>query len=362
MSEYRNYIFVLGTTAEAIKVKPLIFELLAINKKVLVWATQQQGSDYVSELNGILQVSDVSFLHEKLSTAAISSKSNAVIWFLKTLVRGLRHGVRVKRGDRKSLVFVHGDTLSTLAGALLAKLLGFTLVHIEAGLRSNKLWHPFPEELVRIIVTQLADVHYASTIEAFNLLMQKKKDAKYTQGNTAIDNLKKTTILPESQELKDYGLILLHRFELLSNKSFFTESLMTIVKFSRIKVIFVCDEHSLKLTENVLASMSQNGNFELRAKMPHSEFLPLLENSRFVVTDSGGVQEEVAILGNPTMVHRVATERSDGLGRNVTLSGWELAKLEQFLAMDAQALTPKATSKSPTKEILADLESRGWLA
>jgi UDP-N-acetylglucosamine 2-epimerase (non-hydrolysing) len=101
--------------------------------------------------------------------------------------------------------------------------------------------------------------------------------------------------------------------------------------------------------------------FTVLGKVPHAEFTGLLVGASFAVTDSGGVQEEAALLGIPTLVHRKATERQDGLGANAVLSQWDVTALEDFLGdFETYRRPPNAPSTSPSDIVVKDLMTRGY--
>ena len=242
---------------------------------------------------------------------------------------------RLRADGGAPIVLVHGDTFTTLFGALIGRFLGAKVGHIEAGLRSGHVLHPFPEEINRKVAGRLAHLHFApGEIEARNL--GRRRGVVVTGGNTVIDSVRNAlakgadgpvAALPET-----FGLATLHRFELVRDKELYAAAL-TVLRDAAAGtpiIYYAGASEKERLAEYGLESLFGD-DLVLRDKLPYVEFLPVLSAAQFVVTDSGGIQEECAHLGIPCAVHRVKTERHQGLGENVVLTGMDTALLAQFL-------------------------------
>jgi UDP-N-acetylglucosamine 2-epimerase len=227
--------------------------------------------------------------------------------------------------EKPELVVVQGDTNSTLAGALTASKLQIKIAHIEAGCRSFD--RRMPEEINRILIDHCSDYLFTPDLTAFNNLIREgiNKDNIHMVGNTSTDaclrvkDLLNWKELDESLEKRNYILVTIHRQENTSpdNLKKIINSLNIISK--NIKIIFpvhlrtrkVLDENNIKIDENLI----------LTDPLGYKDFIGLLANSKFIMTDSGGIQEEAAVLNVPCLILRDNTEWEYlvKIGKNVLL-------------------------------------------
>lgn len=227
--------------------------------------------------------------------------------------------------ENPDLVVVQGDTNSTLAGALTASKLHITVAHVEAGCRSfeNKM----PEEINRILVDHCADILFAPDEIAFNNLIKEgiSKDKIHLVGNTSIDACIRVLKLNQEENLNgslkkyEYILVTLHRQENteLDELKGLIRALNIISR--RMKILFpvhlrtrkIMDENKIKTSKNLI----------LLNPLGYTDFIRLLLNSKFVMTDSGGIQEEAAVLDVPCLILRDNTEWMYlvDIGKNVLL-------------------------------------------
>lgn len=353
-------IFVYGTTAEAIKIAPVARRLMARGIPFQQWVTMQ----HTDALRAILPQLGLPEPDELIADGnrgkALTSVRDVFGW-LRTVHRWMRRELPRLRADlpHPSIVLVHGDTLTTVVGAWIARRLRIDLAHIEAGLRSGNWRHPFPEELDRRIVGRLATIHYPPSEEAAANL-KNAANVVPTPGNTVID-----AVLDRIDDVADdvrepFGVVLLHRFEFISNADLVRETVTELARSTPVPLRIMVDAYS----EGALADAVREhgeGRFELQPKLEHPQFVALLRAAEFVVTDSGGIQEETALLGVPTLVHRKATERHEGVGENITLSEWRVEKLRTFLASYSRYRVPmRPPETSPSDIIVDDLVRRGY--
>ncbi len=214
-------------------------------------------------------------------------------------------------------VVVLGDTNTTLAAALAAVKLEIPVAHIEAGLRSFD-WS-MPEEINRIIVDHCSCLLFApSKVAAENLLAEGiPKQRIFLTGNTIVDSLKKNLHLINDSTLKHFGLkkkryalLTLHRKENVDNKQRLRRLVSNILKL-RDKIIFPIHPRTKKRLKQLKLLDKLAGKVRIIEPLSYAEFLSLLKNANYVLTDSGGVQEESFILGVPCITLRYNTERPE---------------------------------------------------
>ncbi|WP_323986366.1 UDP-N-acetylglucosamine 2-epimerase [Microbacterium plantarum] len=355
-------VFIYGTTAEAIKLAPIMRRLDARSVPFQQWVTFQHTDALRKAMPQLgLREPDRVIANGwrgkplKKPVHMLGWMASVGCWTLKNL-RSLR------RAPQSSVVIVHGDTMTTVLGTIIGRLAGVPVAHVEAGLRSGDWRHPFPEELDRRIVGRLAEVHYAPTAEtAANLTG--RRNVVVTQGNTVKDAVRDGAPVTEdatSLSVEPYGLVLLHRFEFISNPSLVRSTLTTLHESSPVDLRVMVDTYSRDAIESVIRSLHLD-RLTVMPKQEHSVFVETLRRAQLVVTDSGGVQEESAVFGIPTLIHRMATERTEGLGTSAVLSQWDPEVLRGFL-VNADSLRAAADdqSASPSEIIVEDLIRRGY--
>jgi UDP-N-acetylglucosamine 2-epimerase (non-hydrolysing) len=355
-------VFVYGTTAEAIKLAPIARRLADQGVEYEQWLTLQQSDTVLRALPGLGLPAPDRVLANGRAGRPLAGPADVLVWLGQIVRWILRDGWSARRRLRRrgpSVLVVHGDTMTSVVGAVLARLLGADCAHVEAGLRSGNWRHPFPEELDRRIVGRLAHVHYAPS-DAAAAVLAGRRHVVHTGYNTVVDAVLDRAPSARPSDADPYGLVLLHRFEFLTSPALAERTLAALQSASPHRLVLVADDQCRAVLGARLDALPQD-RFTVLGKVAHSEFTDLLAGATFVVTDSGGVQEEAALLGVPTLVHRKETERQDGLGLNVVLSGWDVAALETFLA-DHTGLRRPANSPrtSPSDIVVKDLMTRDY--
>jgi UDP-N-acetylglucosamine 2-epimerase (non-hydrolysing) len=354
-------VFVYGTSAEAIKIAPLARRLNDLGVEYEQWLTLQHGRALVDVSKRLGFRGSVIELPNGNRGESLKNIGSAVKWLFAVMVWFLTHRrTLAKRLSKRSLIIVHGDTMTTVVGTAFAKLLGLSSAHVEAGLRSGDWRNPFPEELDRIAAGKLATIHYAPTEEAVSNLRD-RENVVFTFGNTVIDAIHDSPI-KFTNSAGEYGVCLLHRFELLSNLELVRETIECIAKNAKFPVRLFLDQFSSNTLNQFLIDdvrKTVRGEF----KLPYAEFIDVLRGASFVITDSGGIQAECAQLGIPTLIHRNATEQWEGIGENLRLSHLDLGAVQEFMGNYAgMRRKPKPLSISPTQVIIDDLRTRGYLS
>lgn len=214
--------------------------------------------------------------------------------------------------EQPDAVIVQGDTNSTLSGALAASKLNIPIVHVEAGCRSFD--RRMPEEINRVLVDHVSTYLFAPDQNAYNNLVEEgiTKEKLFLVGNTSIDACLRAMAIFNMADLsnfisnEDYILLTLHRQENTTYDGL-KEILKAINKISNnIKVIFpvhlrtkkIIDDNNIKISNNVV----------MTDPLGYKDFIGLIASSKFVLTDSGGVQEEAAVLNTPCLILRDTTE------------------------------------------------------
>ena len=356
---------VFGTTGELIKLAPVLSRLDERGHRYVLATTGQQ----VQQIPVFLRQFGLRQPDLWLARGARGRdlRTNADIPGWLTTVWGTfarqRRRLRdaLRSGPGRPLVLVHGDTMTTVLGATMGRALRSPVAHIEAGLRSFDLRHPFPEELNRRTASRLAAIHYAPGPWAASNLPG--VDVVDTGSNTIRDSL---TLVGDGGRLpfgltEPFGVVSLHRYELLSNRRALSD-VLNVLSESAADTPLVFIDHPV--TAAAIEGFGLEGVFDQQRlrrvpRLSFFEFVRLEKRCAFVVTDSGGSQEECFYLDRPCLVHRLRTERREGLGENVLLSGMDPGALRAFLAAPASYRRSSVLpDDSPSDLIVADLERR----
>jgi UDP-N-acetylglucosamine 2-epimerase (non-hydrolysing) len=359
---------VAGTTAELIKIAPVRRALADRGADVALWSTAQHTNEVPQTLADLeLPPPDRELVPER-HRAHVARTGQVPMWVLRVLGTAVAQrralGAAITRDGRPGLVVVHGDTFTTVLGALVGRLLGARVAHVEAGLRSGSVLSPFPEEINRRIVARFTDIHFAPTDREVQNLRRARGVVVRTGANTVVDALR--FALEGSQSVdalpEEFGLVTLHRFELLRNADRFVEILETLHEHrTKTPLIMLAGEAERSRIAELGLERLFDDQFLLWDKRAYARFLPLLVRASFVVTDSGGLQEECAVLGVPCAVHRARTERHQGLGRNVVLTGMGMPALRDFLTGWRELRVPSELDRyHPSERIAATLAELGY--
>lgn len=310
---------VFGTRPEAIKLFPVIHALKADPRfecVVCVSAQHRQMLDQVLEIAGIVPDHDLDVMQPDQTLDALTAN----------LLTGLGKVMDTARPDR---VIVQGDTATAMAGALAAYYRKLPVDHVEAGLRSGNIHHPWPEEVNRKIIGGMASLHFAPTETARNALVKESVDPArvHVTGNTVIDALHWVTAEVEREPSLAAGLAELearfagkriigvtsHRRENFGEgMEQIATAIRRIAERSDTAVIF-----PVHLNPNVRKVMNERlsrlDNVALIEPLDYPHFARLLAIAEIMLTDSGGVQEEAPALGKPVLVMRETTERPEGV-------------------------------------------------
>ncbi len=365
------HVFV-GTRAEYIKMAPLLWRMESAGLPYRLIDSGQhadRSESFRDELG--LRAPD----HAMGGTRSVDSVP-AALWWAAGLGRKLALPRRLDRivfGGRPGICVVHGDTPTTLIGALIAKRAGLALAHVEAGLRTHRWLHPFPEEIVRVAVDRLADLLFAPDGAAAEELRKRRVRGRIITGssNTISDALRAAleagaagmpTTLDMSGSARSHSsprrpppvVVTMHRVENLHRRRRRQALVHTITRLVQTTPVrwYVHEPTRRALRPAGLAGLEASG-VELVPMVPYAEFVRALARAPFAITDGGSIQEECALLGVPVLLWRNRTDRPDGLGENAMLSHYDPAVVERFLAdPERWRRAPSLPQSSPSQEIL----------
>jgi UDP-N-acetylglucosamine 2-epimerase len=327
--------FFVGTKAQFIKMAPIMAELKKrkINYRYI---DSGQHAEFTKRLRAIFDVNRPDyFLNQGKDITKIFE---AFLWVTKILATCILQKSIIKQNffGQKDICLIHGDTLSTLLGLIMAKAAGIKVAHVEAGLRSFNILHPFPEEIIRSYCMKRCDVLFAPSKQACINLEKMNVKGKIIQlpGNTIVDSLRLMKNIPTTIEIPEVAFVLVttHRVETITNK----KNLSKIVDLinhtaKKLKIVFVAHkptrEYLMKF--NLLEKISPD--VELLDMLDYMNFITMIKASKIVFTDGGSIQEECAYLNKPCLLLRNKTERPDGLGKNAELWKFDKRQAEKFL-------------------------------
>lgn len=307
---------VFGTRPEAIKMAPLIKELEktpGIESVVCVTAQHREMLDQVLEIFGLCPQYDLDIMQSRQTLAGITTRA----------LTGLEE---VISGEKPDLVLVHGDTSTTFAGALAAYYNQVKVGHVEAGLRTYNKYEPFPEEVNRRLTGALADLHFAPTPLAKEHLLRENIPAEniFITGNTVIDALAHTieadyvfteeTLNGIDFENKRVLAVTAHRRENLGEplRNICRALLRLTEAYPDTEVVYAVHKNPA-VWEPVHEMLGNHPRIHLTGPLNLKDMHNLMSRSYLVLTDSGGLQEEVPSMGRPVLVLRNVTERPEGL-------------------------------------------------
>ena len=341
---------VFGTRPEAIKLFPVVAALKADPRfacKVCVSAQHRGLLDQVLEIAGIVPDHDLDVMKPDQSLDALTAR----------LLTGLG---RVMDDEKPDRVMVQGDTATAMCGALAAYYRKVPVDHVEAGLRSGNIYHPWPEEVNRKIIGSMASLHFAPTeVSAAALIAENVNPARvHVTGNTVVDALHWVSARIAAEPGLVSGLaeiearfagkriigVTSHRRENFGGGlENIAEAVRQIAQRDDVGVVFPV--HPNPNVRSVMeAALGHLPNVALIEPLDYPHFAHLLGLAEIMLTDSGGVQEEAPALGRPVLVMRETTERPEGVAAGTAkLVGTDVATIvtELFKLLDDKAAYEK---------------------
>ncbi|CCI82242.1 non-hydrolyzing UDP-N-acetylglucosamine 2-epimerase [Lactobacillus hominis] len=304
---------VFGTRPEAIKMAPLVLKLKKddrFDEVTVVSAQHREMLDQVLDIFKIKPDYDFNIMHKNQTLEEITSKVMIDL-------------AKVIKEEKPDIVLVHGDTTTSFAAGLATFYEQTTLGHVEAGLRTWNKYSPFPEEMNRQMTDDLSDLYFAPTeLSKSNLIKENHKaDNIYVTGNTAIDALQQTVqkdyhhdVLDKIKPGNRVILVTMHRRENQGEPMRRVFKVMKQVVDSHEDVEIIYPVHlSPRVQEVAKEVLGGDPRIHLIDPLDVVDFHNLAKRSYFIMTDSGGVQEEAPSLGKPVLVLRDTTERPEGV-------------------------------------------------
>lgn len=342
---------VFGTRPEAIKMAPLVLKLKTderFDEVTVVTAQHREMLDQVLEIFNIKPDYDFNIMKKNQSLEGITSK---VMLKLADVITK----------EQPDIVLVHGDTTTSFAASLASFYQQRPIGHVEAGLRTWNKYSPFPEEMNRQMTDDLADIYFAPTKLSKENLLSENHQAEniFITGNTAIDALQETVkddyhhkVLDLIEPNHRVILVTMHRRENQGEPMRRVFKVMKEVVDSHDDVEIIYPVHmSPKVQEVAHEILGNDPRIHLIAPLDVVDFHNLAKRSYFIMTDSGGVQEEAPALNKPVLVLRDTTERPEGVkAGTLKLVGTQVddvrAAMLQLLE-DKSAYDKMANAKNP---------------
>ena len=310
---------VIGTRPEVIKLVPVYIELKKSKKFKPILINTGQHKEMVSEMLlwfGIKEDFNLKLMKRNQTLESITGK---VFEATSSLFKKIK----------PNLVIVEGDTVSVMAASLAAFYLKIPIAHVEAGLRTNNIYNPFPEEMARRLVSRLSSIHFAPTENAVNNLKRENiRKNVFLTGNTVIDALKITLkkinekykkyppLIIKNHDFKKYRTILvtMHRRENFGKPHRdIAKTLLKILNTFPDTALILPMHMNPNVRDIIVPVLKKHKRAFLIEPCGYVPFVYLMEQSYLILTDSGGVQEEAPGLGKPVLVLRTTTERPEGI-------------------------------------------------
>lgn len=342
---------VFGTRPEAIKMAPLVLKLKKDDRFEEITVVSAQHREMLDQVLDIFKIKpdyDFNIMHKNQILEDITSKV-------------MLDMAKVIKKEQPDIVLVHGDTTTSFAAGLATFYEQTKLGHVEAGLRTWNKYSPFPEEMNRQMTDDLTDLYFAPTkLSKQNLIKENHlADNIYVTGNTAIDALEQTVkedyhhdVLDEINPDSKIVLVTMHRRENQGEPMRRVFKVMKQVVDSHKDVEIIYPVHLSPRVQKVAKEvLSDDPQIHLIKPLDVVDFHNLAKKSYFIMTDSGGVQEEAPSLGKPVLVLRDTTERPEGVAAGtLKLVGTEVDKVRAEmirLLEDEKAYTEMANAKNP---------------
>lgn len=325
--------FVIGTRAQFIKVAPVLHVMKdkGLAYTLIYTAQHQESIKEILEVFNLREPDIVMYDHEEANT-----RTAFLRWFIDILMK-----IVFRAKDYipvPGILLTHGDTFTAWLAALLGKRAGCLVGHIESGCRSYNIFSPFPEEISRLIVFQLADLYFCSDETAVKNLIRYKGDKINLGANTMLDGVRYALQYSSQTRFefqnKPYGIVSIHRFENIFTNRLTRHILPLLKQIARTRRLILTLHPTTRERLTALGlfdELANLSNLVLHERFNFVDWINVCNGADFVITDGGSNQQELSYLGVPTLLLRNETESPEGLGRNVILSKFDDELITSFV-------------------------------
>ena len=349
-------LYVLGTKAQFIKSKFILENLIKNDFKVFILDTGQHKEITSSELNYFKN--NFQYISISNNKKNISSIFSMIFWFTKVIFSNNK----IKNLKEAKYCLIHGDTISTLIGLIIGKKNNLEVVHIESGLRSYNWFKPFPEEIIRTIVTRYSDILSIDSEEAENNVnkYQSKKKIIRLSRNTIYDSVVMT--LDDEKPMKNDTLIVtIHRTENIYNKKRLKSLVNLLIKLKNenlySEIEWYCHDITINALERNNLTPLLDNNVHLKKLILHDDFINKIYSSKAVITDGGSIAEECSIMNLRTVIWRDVVENKEYLNNNMLLSKYNHDEIVYFLNEFSNSNKISLDEISPSQQFVEQLMS-----
>lgn len=335
----KNIYFFLGTEAEVMKMYHVIGEAIKRGYNAIIVSNGQNDiseSKYLKIINKEIDIDLTKYAPKK------KGMKYYLAWFIKTRRLGIKTFKKLRRVKNfdNSIMVVHGDTMSTLMGSMIARKSKLKYVHVESGLRSKNWFSPFPEEIDRYFSSKHSIVNFCqSDMATEGAKKYFKAEAVNTHFNTGIEILFSALEECEKNKLKrpykdKYFVFAIHRQENLLNSQFMknvTEKVGNLAK--KMHCIFIYHEQTRETLEKlgIWDLVEKNKNITIVGRQEYVKFINMIKHSEFVIGDGCGNQQEFYYMGKPYLIMRTKVEEeSEGFGWNAVTFNNDFDNIEKF--------------------------------
>lgn len=331
-SKYRRILFILGTRPEAIKLSPLIIKFNNQKEFEVKVCNTGQHKELIDAVFNFFEIKPDFNLNVMKSSDTLAELTSNCLSQIDIVLEKYK----------PDLVFVQGDTISAFSGALAAFYRKIKIAHVEAGLRSDNRFSPFPEEINRVFISKIADYHFAPTDLALRVLKNEGvSENLWNVGNTVVDALLMVDKIKAPKKLiktsdmdflipnKKIILITFHRRENFGKPLIdFCRVINDLIKtYKDIQIVYPVHPNP-NVRKVINQELVENERLSVIEPLPYFKLIYLMKKSFLILTDSGGIQEEAPAFGKPVVVLREVTERMEGIhSGNAVLGGNSYSRL-----------------------------------
>ncbi len=339
MSSLVKISVVIGTRPEAIKLSPLIIKFRDNSNVLCRVILTGQHQEMVKQVINLFNI-------EVDKNFSLMEKNQTLNHITSEVINSLGDELKINTPD---LLLVQGDTTTAFASTLAAFYQKIPVGHVEAGLRTDNINDPFPEEANRRLISQLASLHFCPTkLSKLNLEKSKVTGKIFITGNTVIDALLMTASKKNEQIInrleinnKKFILATIHRRENWGNNLISIAKGLLKIANSEPEICIVLPMHRNSIVRDPLMSiLGKHPRIKLIEPLEYGELIQIMKKCTIIITDSGGLQEEAPSLGKPVLIVRKTTERQEaidsGTAKIVGTDSENIFKEAQLLLNDKQ--------------------------